>query len=52
MVFPPDVSNILADGSLLAARLAEHVDHTPWRTCGKAIARDLFVAAWEEARTN
>src|SRR5215510_16320765 len=38
MVFPPDVSKHLPDGSLLAARLAEHADHNPRRTRGKGIA--------------
>jgi hypothetical protein len=45
MVFPPDVSNNLPDGSLPAARIAERFDHSPRRTDGKAIARYLFVAA-------
>jgi len=35
----------LPDGSLLAARIAEHVDHSPRWSSGKAIARHLFVAA-------
>jgi len=48
MVFPPDVSNNLPDGSLLAARLAERVHHSLRRAGGKAVARYLFVAAREK----
>jgi len=49
MVFPPDVSNNLPDGSLPAARIAERFDHSPRRTGGKAITRYLFVAARDNA---
>jgi hypothetical protein len=49
MVFPPDVSKHLPDGSLLAARIAEHIDHSWRRTGGKAAACVLFVAARDNA---
>jgi hypothetical protein len=39
----------MPDGSLSAARIAEHVDHSPRRTDGKAIALYLFVAARDNA---
>jgi hypothetical protein len=41
-------STYVHDGSLLAARIAERLDHSLRRTARKAIARYLFVAAREK----
>src|SRR5262245_28680736 len=50
MLFPPDVFKLyVPDGSLLAARMAEHVDLIPRRTGGKAAARVSVVAARDNA---
>jgi hypothetical protein len=45
-------STYVHDGSLLAARLAERLDHSLRRTGRKAIARYLFVAAREAVGRN
>jgi hypothetical protein len=50
MVFPPDVFDFVPDGSLLAARLAEHVDHSPRGTGGKAIVRHRAATVCRSAR--
>jgi hypothetical protein len=42
MVFPPDVSQHLPDGSLLAARMTERFNHSLRRTGGKAIGPVLL----------
>jgi hypothetical protein len=49
MVFLPMFQTVLPDGSLLAARFAEHLDLILQGTGGKAVARASVVAARHNA---